>query len=121
MKCIEINPALRTVKLIEVDISKSRLSGLQALVGGLVEVADRFQNGDDLLVNEEGLFAMPQHFFTLNDGDAATALAGVGLIVGTLSTDEGMEWISPTTGVEEVLRRVKFFTLPELRAAIGVA
>lgn len=119
MKALKIDPATRTVSMITLDVSKGKLAALQAQVGGLVEVADRYQNGDDLLVNEEGLFGNPQHFFSL-DG-AERALAGVGIIVGTLSTDEGTDWIDCTTGFEEVLERVKFYTLAELRAALGTA
>lgn len=79
MRAIYIDSDACKVTEIELPDDDSQLSELQRLVGGNIEFAHEFPNGDVLFVDEEGLLKNPKHFF---DVDAHQHFAGNGVIVG---------------------------------------
>ncbi len=95
---ILIDPYHRTVKSIEVT---NRLESLQRAIGGCIQLAAEFADGDILYVDEEGLFTH-RLFFEI-DGQR---FPGRGLIVG--SRGDEYETAPVNCRIEEVIRRVKF-------------
>jgi len=87
MRALIIDPARQTVSEADLDMS---LRSLQEAVGGNIEVAHEFPNGDVLYVNEEGLSRAedalegkddPERAFWF-DIDAHQPFAGRGIVVG---------------------------------------
>lgn len=76
MKAIKIDTKNKSVYEIEVFT----LADLQEAVGGYIETALNFDNGDTLYVNEEGLLREPFGFFYYRG--AIQPYAGNGIIVG---------------------------------------
>jgi hypothetical protein len=87
----------------------SSLKDLQALVGGYIESAHRFNNEDDLYVNDEGLMGKPEFFFLLKG--ANHPLAGNGIIVGC---DDNGSSTDHKTSIGEISSTVSFFTRLEV-------
>lgn len=56
------------------------LADMQRLVGGRIERAFTFRNGDELYVNEEGLFESPTYFFEV--AQAHQPFAGNAYVIG---------------------------------------
>jgi hypothetical protein len=84
-KVIFIDSAKRTIIEGTIGTGRAALKDMQKAVGGLIQPAHGWANGDILYVDEEGLFKPQTHFFRLAGYDQP--LAGNGLIVG--SDDEG--------------------------------
>lgn len=106
MKAISINSATQTVRVVEYN----GLSDLQRLVGGSIEVAYQWPNGDVLYVDEEGLLKPQEHFFLLAER-SDQPLAGDGVIVGAeQETEAGYVTLPPTFTVPEVLAKLRFLT-----------
>lgn len=86
----------------------TRLEDMQEIVGGNIERACILDNGDEVYVNDEGLFQEPLHFFTIN---GAGPFAGNAYVIGKVdsrgynthvaSTEEeigmGVEFLSART------------------------
>lgn len=95
---ILIDPYHRSVKSIEVS---GRLESLQRAIGGCIQLATEFSDGDILYVDEEGLFTH-RLFFEI-DGQS---FPGRGLIVGSQGGEYAIAPVKCRT--EDVIRRVKF-------------
>lgn len=122
MRAIIINPKDRTVSVKELDVSRGSLRALQNEVGGLVEVAAALANGDDLLVNEEGLLYGPEHFFSFVPNgrpDEVAFFAGTGIVVGTRFDGEGVDWVDAASMLESIKARVSWFSLLEIKALLS--
>ena len=66
MRAIAIDPKLRTVKEVHIrHDANGSLADMQAAVGGLIELATTLPNGDDVFVNDEGLF-LYRDFFVID-------------------------------------------------------
>lgn len=87
MRVILIDPARQSMKEADLPVD---LDNLQEAVGGLIEYAHMFDNGDSLIVNEEGFLeymdAMrgrePAEKAFMFDIGAHQPFAGKGIIVG---------------------------------------
>lgn len=75
-RVLTINSATQTIG----ETTIAGLTDAQTLVGGLIERAFVFPNGDELYVNEEGLLGQPEHFFTVKGGQHP--FAGNAFVVG---------------------------------------
>jgi|WetSurMetagenome_2_1015567.scaffolds.fasta_scaffold212806_3 hypothetical protein len=80
------------------------LADLQKLVGGLIERAHILQNNDELYVNEEGLFASENYFFTIKGGHQP--FAGNGYIIGPLTKTGDNTSVQST--IEEIEKQITF-------------
>lgn len=81
MRAIFIDSTARTIEEIELPEGEAEhLAELQKRVGGYIELATQFPNGDTLFVDEEGLFKENQQFFVIIGGHQP--FAGNGVIVG---------------------------------------
>lgn len=105
MRAIHINAVDHTVDEITVP-DTDQLAELQRLVGGYIEVAHRFPNGDILYVDEEGLFKDPTHFFAVSG--AHQPFAGNGVILGP-EDSEGEETPAQTP-VARIRHLVRWLT-----------
>jgi len=77
MKVLFINAKDMSVEERELESHKD----IRPLINGWIEAAYRYENGDVLYVDEEGLLKNPRHFFLIPErGDQP--LAGNGVIVG---------------------------------------
>lgn len=94
-------------------ITESKIRGLddmQKLVGGSIECATQFENGDEVFVNEEGLFGEPQHFF---DVGAHQPFAGNGFVIGECGRD-GYSKDAKST-VEEIAAKLTWKTRAQVQ------
>jgi hypothetical protein len=92
---------------------------LRKMVGGWLEVARTWSNGDALYVDEEGLLKLTEGstFFTIAGGHQP--FAGNGVIVGREPPEEGAGGLTnydPTITVEEVRAIVAFRTPTQMLA-----
>jgi len=94
MKAIRIDAKNQTISMI--DIEKG-LATLQEHVGGYIEAALYFPDGDVMYVNEEGLLNNPEHFQFWPKHKRM--FAGDGIIVG--SDDEGND-IDTTLTIKDI-------------------
>ena len=103
MKAIVINPITKTVN--EINIKGDLSSWYETIECDVVEVAIRLDNGDILLVDEEGLWKSPTSYFTYEHPDYINyPFAGKGLIVGT----QGEDTSDAKTTLEEAIAKVRF-------------
>lgn len=65
---------------------RGQLLALQEAVGGLLEIGYLFDNGDTLMVDEEGRIKGREHWFTLACA-AEPAFAGDGVVVGPIDNE----------------------------------
>tara|TARA_Y100000004_G_C8851160_1_gene384800 strand:- start:232 stop:579 length:348 start_codon:yes stop_codon:yes gene_type:complete len=79
IKAIVIDPFKQQV--YEKEIGQDHLPDMKAIVGGHIEAAGRFDNGDVLFVNEEGLLKKNRKFFKVSELNPSP-LAGVGFVLG---------------------------------------
>jgi hypothetical protein len=81
-RAIVIDPRLhRVIETTLPEDEAANLAALQALVGGYIEAACRFHNGDVLMVNEEGLLHGEQCGFRVAGWTGP--LWGQGVIIGS--------------------------------------
>lgn len=85
---------------------------MQEIVGGLIAFATELENGDVVMVNDEGLFDQELDFFTFKG--AHQPFAGNGYVVGC---DEQGATIDPKTSIEEIRRDIGFLSRAELQKA----
>lgn len=103
MKAIFINTQEKTVT--EVDI-KGDLDSWYKLIGcDLVEIAARLDNGDIILVDEEGLWKSPTEFFTFEYAEYTNyPFAGNGLVIG----GDGENTTDAKSTLAEITQKIKF-------------
>lgn len=80
------------------------LSGMQKLVGGYIERAHIFENGDELYVNEEGLLQNTNHFFVVEGFHQP--FAGNAYVIGPVTANGNNRGAVST--VEEIKALVTF-------------
>lgn len=115
MRAIIIDPFHQSISECDIDMS---LASLQTAVGGPIEYAFEFENGDVLYVNEEGLLRSDDamsgkdspEFAHLFDVEAHQPFAGRGLVVG--AEDEHGKHGDAQTTVRELSARLAFL-VPE--------
>lgn len=76
MKAFWIRPGAMSIEMVECN----GLADMQRMVGGYIEVAHRFPNGDIVFVDEEGLLKEPSLWFEI--AGAHQTFAGNGLVTG---------------------------------------
>jgi hypothetical protein len=106
MKALLIDSAARQIR----DVEYNNLADMHHLIGGYIEVAYSWPNGDVLFVDEEGLFKPQTNFFRIAArGD--TPLAGNGLLVGREVDDDsprGYHTEPPTMTAQALADIVEF-------------
>lgn len=102
MKAIWINSTERTIT--EVDYAGYK--DLQRMVGGSISAATRWNNGDALYVDDEGMFKAQAAFFRITGVEQL--LAGNGVIVGREIGDTA-DTRPPTATVATVQAHVTFY------------
>lgn len=116
-QAILIDAAARTITAVEYEPSKL-LQFLQAAVGGYIEVAASWTDGDVLFVNEEGLLRPTAHWFKLSGKDQP--LNGNGIVVGPElePDDDGVELGNAPPGitVDALSALVRFMSAHEVSA-----
>lgn len=111
MKAYHINSAEQTVT----EVEYYGLEDLQTLVGGYIECAYRYPNGDVLYVDEEGLFKQVDHWFAIPER-TDQPFAGNGVLVGPERGPDTVETFDPVHTVEQLRRKVAFPIIPAWRA-----
>ena len=108
MKAILIDSVAREVRAM--DITPPVLEGWYAAIGcDLVTVAVELEEGDAILVDDEGLLRSPGHFF-LYEG-FPQPLAGNGLVVGC---DEEGDTVDVKADIKYIRERVRFLSREDL-------
>lgn len=103
MKGILIDVVNKEIKAIEFSSTQD----LHNLLGGYLECAYAWRNGDILYVDENGLQKDPQHWFLIHER-ADQLLAGNGVIVGREYNDDG-DTHPPFHTVDQVKGKVLIF------------
>ena len=110
IKAIIINAETRTIRE---EVIENTLEAKQAIVGGLIELALVLENGDDMYVNEEGLFLFERFFYHTG---AKIPFAGNAVIVG----HDGMgESIDTSSKVEDFDDKIIFINKDDVRTFIS--
>ena len=89
------------------EIAVNGLSDLQGAVGGYIEIAYSWPNGDTLYVNEEGLFHRPAGWFSLKERPDQM-FAGDGVLVGE-EFGGGGSTRDPKLTLEELKQKIGYF------------
>lgn len=104
MKVIYINPAAKSVEIRHIKDA----SEIRTLIGGFLAAATRYDNGDVLYVDDEGLLKGPRHYFWM-PGIYDAMLAGPGVLVGReIETDDSWYNADVATDIGYVLRNCQF-------------
>lgn len=102
-----IDSTARTVE----PVTFETLADMHTLIGGDIEVACQWPNGDVLYVDEEGLLKPDRHFFSIPER-RDQLLVGNGLLVGREEEGEqfpaGYTTHPPTMSLADLTRRVTF-------------
>jgi Domain of unknown function (DUF3846) len=110
MRAIKIDSESKTISVVHIN-EEDKLKRMQDEVGGLIERAFEFSNGDELYVNEEGLLCSPEHFFSIAGGHQP--FAGNGLIIG-INHKTG-ESIDANSSLDEIRAKIKFLSIDQVR------
>jgi hypothetical protein len=92
---------------------------LQGLIGGHIEVACAWQNGDVLYVDEEGLFKPQAGFFRIAPRRDGQPLAGNGVLVGkeqAAKNADGYITLPPTITLDALRSQVQFLSYEQTQA-----
>ena len=114
-RAIFIDSPRRTISEVEID----SLDDMQKLIGGYIEVAFAWPNGDTLYVDEEGLLKVQDYFFALPGERPDQPFAGNGVIVGR--EEEGPEFIGgytthpPVITIDELAAKIVWLTADQVR------
>lgn len=92
------------------EITITDLADLQKHVGGYIEVAYEWPNGDVLYVDEEGMLKQPASGFVLLPERADQVLAGNGVMVGREIGDT-IETAAPTMTRNQLVLHVRWWSL----------
>lgn len=103
MKAIFINTQDKIIS--EVDI-KGDLDSWYKLIGcDVVEIAARLDNGDMILVDEEGLWKSPTEFFTFDHAEYTNyPFAGNGLVIGS----DGEDSTDAKSTLTDLTQKIRF-------------
>jgi hypothetical protein len=115
MKAYLIDSAAQTIT----EIEYSGLAALQSLIGGYIEVAWTWQNGDVVYVDEEGLLKPQSAFFRLAPRRDGQPLAGNGVLVGreqAAKNADGYITLPPTTSLDALRSQVQFLSYEQVQA-----
>ena len=114
MKAILIDSNNETITLVDID-DKNKLSGYyKHLECRSIQVAHYVTETDCIYCDEDGLVKMnPNSKFFGAEGAHQPFFIGKGLVVGTNPSNG--ESITPKIKVEDVMKKIKFYTLPEVR------
>jgi hypothetical protein len=118
-KAFLIDTANREVREAEyqTNVACSDPKSLQTLIGGYIETAWSNEQGDNLFVDEEGLFKPQQHFFVWALRRDGVPLAGNGVIVGReVEHDCDYHTEPPSLDIETVRACVRFFDRSQVDA-----
>ena len=111
-----INAPYRTVLEVEID----SLDDMQKLIGGYIEAAYQWENGDVLYVDEEGLLKVQDYFFALPEERPDQPFAGNGVLVGR--EEEGPQFAGgytthpPAITADELKAKIVWLSADEVRA-----
>ncbi len=109
MRTLHINAETQTITETECN----GLADEQAAVGGNIESAHYFENGTDrIMVNEDGLYSLPQDTGWFFVEGAFNPFKGNGIVVG-VNEDTG-ETIDAQTSLEELKSKIKFMSAMEV-------
>ena len=113
MRAIKINSETRTIT--EVDCNG--LADEQSIVGGMIGIAHYFDNGvDSIMVNEEGLFMLPQDTGWFIVEGAYDPFKGNGVVVGV---DENTgDTVDAQISLEDLKSKVRFLTHVEVHELV---
>lgn len=100
-RVVVIDPSKNEVYEAEV----TSLKDMRAIVGGLIERAIILENGDELYVNEEGLFDSTLRPFFI-DGGINQAFVGTAYIIGSVTPTGDNR--AAASKVEEIRKKVRF-------------
>lgn len=120
MKGILIDTAKREMREVTYNDNIGEPGSLQDHVGGWVECAGRFANGDVLFVDEEGFLKRKGGFFAFSGGNQP--LAGNGILVGAEQYDHNGDYLRtdpPRTTIEELRAMVRFLDHADMRAWVA--
>lgn len=92
----------------------SDLASMQELVGGNIQRGQILDNGDEVFVNEEGLFGSPTAFFYIDGG--AQPFAGNGFITGQ-ATRAG-NTTNAKSDLEKIKSQIRFLNNREVQAFV---
>jgi len=105
MKAIIIDAKNKTLKEISMERGDT-LRAMQSAVGGRIERATTLENGDDVFVDEEGMFNGADYGFQIQG--AHQPFLGNGVVA---SCDNAGNTVAAKSTIEELGLLVKFFTL----------
>jgi hypothetical protein len=115
MKAIFIDAVKQEFREVEYDAlaSASGAPTMQDHLGGWIDCAFRFPNGDVLYVDEEGYLKPTMHFFICSFR-ADQPMAGCGIIVGREVEDDdapgGFYTLPPQTKIDWLKRNIAWMT-----------
>ena len=90
------------------------LASMQEAVGGYITTAHRLPNGDEIFVNDEGIYESPYYWFTVKS--AHQPFAGNGIIVG--NADENGDTTAAKSTIAELINNIRFVVrIPALKQA----
>ena len=89
------------------EVKFSGTSDIHRLIGGYLELAYCWENGDTLYVDEEGLLKNPKFFFSITERDDQM-FAGNGLIVGKEIGDTS-NTKPPTINIRQLAPKINFY------------
>lgn len=110
-KAILIDAANREIREIEYSGTYGDPRSLQNIIGGYIELAWTFDNGDVLFVDEEGMFKPQRHFFRLSGYPNGRPFAGSGVIVGSEQYNKHGDYLHtdpPASKIPNLSRMVTF-------------
>ena len=105
-KAYHIDVRKQTVKPVTVN----GIADMHRLIGGYLEIAHIWKNGDTLYVDEEGLNKEPEYFFWLLPERADQPLCSNGLLVGAEKefADGSYTILDPKGTLEQLKAKVSF-------------
>lgn len=92
MRALLIDSAKQEIREVEYESTEAKGTTLQQHIGGYIETAYAWPNGDILFVDEEGLFKAQKHFFRIGERPDQP-FAGHGIVVGPERLDEDGEYL----------------------------
>lgn len=102
MKTYVINPVARTIQERELP---NVYPAAKEVIGGWLERAAVFLNGDSLWVDEEGLLKEPRHFFLIPG--YAQPFAGIGVLSGREENNDEDDDSSTTADVKTTIAELR--------------
>lgn len=114
-RALFIDATKRTIEAVEVAHGSAALEDMRKLLGGYIDLAHAWPNGDSLYVDDEGLLKSPTVGFRFALRLDDQPLAGNGIVVGREVVGAegrkhpgGYTTRDPRTTIEELGRLVRF-------------